>query len=336
MSDPQIQLSAEDQELLSKNKITLKIVMYKGQKRVEASCKPYGKQFLLRGTDNLYEIYYTNKKGDVEEHIHERSHLLALQNFKTQTRLGTFFKQEKPKAAATINPRRVGPPPPGNQTEGGDQQVPPEPVRPPDRSNCPFVPVEEKVHLNFSSGPLSHTKWYLSSECKELQEVKADKNPLHKQKDSLLFFGEVEEVLEKYKFTHHEDLLKLRCDKAWADQIAHLQSLHDKEVKHIISSVSRYDNAFYSVEPPKLKVRVTLLKDHTRMLELNTRLGYIAQDRFLIDFCDLHMKGLINNTAFLDLAKCFTARVLGHKNAPLGERWSACMHVLCAEGGDRV
>uniref|UniRef100_A0A0G4F6Y4 Uncharacterized protein n=1 Tax=Chromera velia CCMP2878 TaxID=1169474 RepID=A0A0G4F6Y4_9ALVE len=199
----------------------------------------------------------------------------------------------------------------------------------------PFVPVKEKAHLNFSSGPLFYTKWHLSSEYKELQEVKADKDPLHKQKGSLLFFGEVEEVLEKYKFTHHEDLLKLRRHKASADQIAHLQSLHNKEVKHI-SSMSRYGNAFYSVKLPKLKMRVTLLKDHTRMLELNTRLGYIAQDRFLIDFCDLHMKGLINNTAFLDLAKCFTVRVLGHKNAPLKERWSASMHIFCAEGGDKV
>uniref|UniRef100_A0A0G4G0X6 Uncharacterized protein n=1 Tax=Chromera velia CCMP2878 TaxID=1169474 RepID=A0A0G4G0X6_9ALVE len=31
-------------------------------------------------------------------------------------------------------------------------------------ANCPFVPVEEKAHLNFSSSPLSHTKWHLSSE----------------------------------------------------------------------------------------------------------------------------------------------------------------------------
>uniref|UniRef100_A0A0G4F5U2 Uncharacterized protein n=1 Tax=Chromera velia CCMP2878 TaxID=1169474 RepID=A0A0G4F5U2_9ALVE len=391
MSDLQIQLSAEDQELLSKNKITLKTVMYQGQKRVEASCKPCGKQFLLRRANNLYEIYHTNKKEDAEGHIHEGSHFLALQNFKTQTRLGAFFKQEKPKTAAAVNPGRVDPLPPGNQAGGGDQQALPEPVHPPDRyhglcmfaaknmklknldeqvkylklkkkystklnmeqlqynnhprvldfqdtihaANCPFVPVEEKAHLNFSSGSLSHTKWHLSSECKELQEVKADKNPLHKQKDSLLFFGEVEKVLEKYKFTHHEDLLKLRRDRASADQIAHLQSLHDKEVKHI-SSVSCYDNALYSAELPKLKVRVALLKDHTKMFKLNTHLGYIAQDRFLIDFCDLHMKGLINNTAFLDLAKCFTARVLGHKNAPLGERWSACMHVFCADGGDRV
>uniref|UniRef100_A0A0G4HIR6 Uncharacterized protein n=1 Tax=Chromera velia CCMP2878 TaxID=1169474 RepID=A0A0G4HIR6_9ALVE len=35
-------------------------------------------------------------------------------------------------------------------------------------ANCPFVPVEEKAHLNFSSGPLSYTKWHLLSECKEL------------------------------------------------------------------------------------------------------------------------------------------------------------------------